>query len=226
MNEKPILFSGPMVNAILDGRKLQTRRVIKPQPIPNGFGKPGEDTGWEIPCHEGSYPPSAMLWPDERGGMLNGDAGHPWSGVDRLWVKETFSPDTDHNRIFYRADACDEGKEVPYLISGAGGFGGGVGHARIDKWKPSIFMPRRASRILLEITDVRAEPLQEITENDAISEGIDRFGETSWLGAPGTPPESDPRQAYRHLWDSINAKRGLGWNANPFVWAISFKRVP
>ncbi len=227
MKERPILFSAPMVRAILAGTKTQTRRIMKPQPVCNGFGKPGEDTGFEIPCYEDSYPPSAMLWPDSSGGMLNGDAGHPWLGIDRLWVKETFHRDIEHNRTFYRADEGEDGT-VPYLMDGAGGFGGGVGNAIIEKWTPSIFMSRGYSRLNLEILDVCAERLHKISEADARAEGITEtdwyvakfaeiasagFGDTSALG----------RASYRELWKAINGPDS--WEENPWVWVITFRRI-
>lgn len=215
-----------MVRALLAGAKTQTRRIMKPQPISNGFGPP--DPVHDIPCYCDSYPPSAMLWPNEHGGMLNGDAGHPWLGVDRLWVKETFHRDNDHQRTFYRADMDESDGTVPYLMDGAGGFGGGVGSARIAKWTPSIFMRRGYSRINLEILDVTAERLQKISEADARAEGVESlawfrdklklvtsvgFGDTSSLG----------RAAYQHLWGEINGPDS--WEKNPWVWVISFRAI-
>lgn len=180
-----------MVGAILAGHKSQTRRVIKPQPVQNGFGKPGADTDWEIPCYEGSYPPSAWLWPDEHGGMLNGDAGSPWHGVDRLWVKETFS--MPGGSMHYRADEID--------------------HSEVFRWTPSIFMPRWASRITLEITDVCAERLLSITEADAIAEGVRTLPAKQW--------KPTWRETYLQLWDDINGKGNSA--LNQFVWRISFR---
>jgi hypothetical protein len=218
--ELPILFSGPMVRAILNGSKTQTRRTLNPQPISNGFGNPGAYTGFEIPCHCDAYPPSAMLWPDENGGMLNGDAGHPWLGVDQLWVKETFSAHgafKDSGRKVYRADIAD-GKEPNGL-----------------RWKPSIFCSRKASRISLEIVDVEAERLISISKEDAIAEGIEPVvfnGETLWNNYEFKPHTKghhvaafgDPRESYRSLWQFINGPGN--WDKNPFVWKISFKRIP
>lgn len=161
MTERPILFSGPMVRAILDGRKTQTRRVAKDRDKPCKYGIAG----------------------------------------DRLWVRETWQSaaamgvcHASDDYFVYRATDPDwetcEGWQ----------------------WRPSIFMPRKASRITLEITDVRAERLQDITNKDARAEGLAR----------GTVY---PRMWFEDLWDSINAKRGFGWDVNPFVWVITFKKV-
>ena len=155
-----------------------------------------------------------------------------------LWVRETFAHDFEHNRYFYRAD-CDEDGTVPHLINGCG-LGGGVGNAQISKWKPSIHMPRWASRILLEITGVRVELLQDISEEDAIDEGLKaitkdgkliKYGIPDRDGYPGADDfgwnwgdwDKSPVLAYKRLWQSINGKGS--WDLNPFVWVIEFKRI-
>jgi hypothetical protein len=185
VREKPILFSGPMVKAILEGRKTQTRRVIKPQP--DYFEVMGQPISWDK-------------------GALN----PPYGKIgDRLWVRETFANlpylhPLPHHKISYRADG-----EIQMFGS--------------EKWKPSIFMPRWASRITLEVTGVRVERLQDISEEDAIAEGApveDFYGE--WL-VPDPMPQK-PSQWYRDLWDKINAKK-CPWSSNPWVWVISFKRL-
>lgn len=210
-NEKPILFSGEMVKAILDGRKTQTRRIIKPQP--------GAQFDF-VAC------PNWDFW------WSNGDDDSPQSihissphGIpgDRLWVKETFY---QGDGIAYRADG-----EMPEKARTAG-----------CKWKPSIFMPRKASRITLEITNVRVERLQDISEEDAKAEGIEQVADPfneggiywrNYIYHLNTPRGDktggvicgfkDPRKSYRSLWDSIN---GLGsWEKSPWIWAITFKRV-
>ena len=186
--EHPILFSGEMVRAIMEGRKTQTRRVIKPQPNDireSPFVKSGiEDThGYEI---KRKYAPG-----------------------DRLWVRETWhqhSSDDDFctGEIHYRATEICVG----------------------TKWIPSIFMPRWASRITLEVVSVRVERVQDISEEDALSEGISfwkpkemdnrPFEENFWTNYP--------QFAFQNLWDSINAKRGYGWDVNPWVWVIEFRK--
>ena len=190
MKERPIIFSTDMVKAILEGRKTQTRRVIKPQPDRVINGVPFEYLGHKY--HDASD--RAIRCP-------YGQVG------DRLWVRETwatqksidrFSPSYIGNAatvpLWYKADA----------VNGRSFIG-------LGKWRPSIFMPRWASRITLEITEVRVERLQEITFEDFKKEGIEMDG--SWDGS------------FARLWDSLNAKRGYSWESNPWVWVISFRRL-
>jgi len=192
--EHPILFSGEMVRAIMEGRKTQTRRVIKPQPNDireSPFVKSGiEDThGYEI---KRKYAPG-----------------------DRLWVRETWhqhSSDDDFctGEIHYRATEICVG----------------------TKWIPSIFMPRWASRITLGVVSVRVERVQDICFEDCLSEGCDS-GFEHYDGSCNHIEDGSCCQGwhygskwnFRYLWDSINAKRGYGWDANPWVWVIEFRRV-
>ncbi len=184
MKERPILFSGPMVRAILDGRKTQTRRVVKPQPFHAIVRS----------CSTG-----AKL--DDEGKLFH----CPYGCLrDTLWVRETFLLANGGTACYCRADMSS---------FDAVGFG-----AMYGGWKPSIFMPHQWSRITLEITDVRVERVQDISTNDALSEGVsdysgDTKGEMPW-----------PKQAYQILWDSINGKNHP-WSSNPWVWAITFKQV-
>jgi hypothetical protein len=195
VREKPILFSGPMIRAILEGRKTQTRRVVKPQP----------DYLWnEEPCTQAS-------------GYCKGPAGFKsaWDAIhNRLWVRESFwyqewlgLPSSEPQPIHYTADGNTECLED-------------------YKQKPSIFMPRWASRITLEITNVRVERLQDISEADAIAEGvytneqaIEKLGLPSDAKLSGTCVDK-----YRIVWESINGKK-YSWASNPWVWVISFKRL-
>ena len=173
VKERPILFSGEMVRAILDGRKTQTRRVVKPQPPPLG-------------------------------GFVKNPYGQPG---DRLWVRETWALD---DKYYYRAD-------------------GAVGD-RCGKWKPSIHMPRAASRITLEITGVRVERLQEITISDIYAEGaitdewLEWRDDVSGVGMPAGSRIENERDVWEKLWDSINGKT-YPWKSNPWVWVIEFKRI-
>ena len=183
VKERPILFSGAMVRAILEGRKTQTRRVVKPTSGPHSIEK--------TICTPGSL--AAFI----RHRCPYGQPG------DRLWVRETWGiHDADPARAWFRADP---GVEDCVAKSTAGW-----------KWRPSIHMPRWASRITLRLTDVRVERVQDISVSDCIAEG---------LGYP-----TDDRYAavdnFKPLWDSINAARGYGWDANPWVWVLVFEPVP
>ncbi len=199
MKERPILFSAPMVRALLDGSKTQTRRIVKPQP---------EDS-----------------WVDDgHGNPTQCPYGDP---VDRLWVRETWQywdwTEDGMPWIKYRADDsikffdstipeewaerveniwAELSEDLNYLIDNA---------ARDQKWRPSIFMPRWASRITLEITGVRVEPLRDISMQDAFAEGC-------MLSTSKTEPLD-----YQNLWDTINGKGS--WDANPWVWVIEFKMI-
>lgn len=233
MKERPILFSGEMVRAILDGRKTQTRRTMNPQPehaqLYEYKGKEiydGENRRWCWKNHVG-----VDSWEDITG-QLGSECTYGQPG-DRLWVRETFGctiwdgPGIKNGRkpqhgdpILYRADPASAAQWGAGLPS-QGGF----------LWRPSIFMPRWASRITLEVTEVRVERVQEISPEDVLAEGIKRGTDGSWLGPlDGFPdfPYAHAHEAFSALWDSINAKRDGGkfaWEANPYVWRLSFRRV-
>ena len=178
MTERPILFSAPMVRALLAGTKTQTRRVVK-------------RNAYEKSIHADQFAPPTCACP----------YGQPG---DRLWVRETWAK-------WGRDDQCGEGPSVTHEpIYRADGSP----WDEQDKWRPSIHMPRAASRILLEITSVRVERLQDISEADTVAEGIPA-GEVS--------PADAGRFAYRLLWESINGPDS--WAANPWVWVLEFKRV-
>lgn len=196
MKERPILFSAPMVRAILAGTKTQTRLVVKPQPT--GFlGGPG------VTMEDGTPAPRVPVddCAGEFGRVIQCPYGQPG---DRLWVREAFAHVFDDkfgpvpDSIIYRAD------------EGNGDWPHG--------WRPSIHMPRCASRILLEIISVRVERLQEISEADAIAEGVSPDMGLRWKSGDDTP-----RGMYGELWESINGPGS--WDANPFVWVVEFKRV-
>ncbi len=219
--EHPILMSAPMIRAILEGRKTQTRRIMKPQP--------DKSVSSEV-FREAPY------W-NIGGFRLAVDANNPlhcpYGQVgDRLIVRETgwISPD---KQTFIYADlsgiAGADGKRM-----GAAGHSWSTDKMREDGWRlrPSIHMPRWASRSTLEITDIRVQRLQEISEEDAIAEGIWDNGErSSWAdkatvtGLKEGRHHVGPVDYYRELWDSINAKRSP-WSSNCWVWALTFKRVP
>lgn len=224
--ERPILFSSSMVRAVLAGAKTITRRVIKRQP-------PKWVDSYEQSCSPLHWLPAGVYLSDPSGLLgrgaltVRGTNGQPercpyGAAGDRLWVRETWAckwreSEQEHWEGFaYRADH-PEGAPVP----------GG-------KWRPSIFMPSAASRITLEITNIRAEKLQSISAKDARAEGIPQTaGEASKLGLFDTSKEPgsewDNRtsvQNFARLWDSINGKKpGCDWAADPFVWVVSFARV-
>lgn len=207
MAEKPILFSGEMVRSILDGRKTQTRRVMKPQP-PRNCSKPLFDThgiGWffdgldaDGDCNE--------YWPENDTG-----AWCPYGKPDdMLWVRETFAyitkaknehydkvrPDGCPVEMLFKADADAEGWTLPAA------------------WTPSIFMPRWASRITLRVTGVYVERLWQMSVSKMEAEGVMEVDDNKH---PLTP--------FITLWDSINAKRGYSWESNPWVWVVEFERL-
>lgn len=226
VKERPILFSAPMVRAILEGRKTQTRRIVKPAHVedfdfigggPNGepatrdsiwlqYGPLTEDNG---DTTEPQWLVSGTEYPEEGScplGQLYGAVG------DRLWVRETHSVSTiDPMGVWYWAD----------------------GNPSLGDWtkpRPSIHMPRWASRITLEITGLRVQRLHEISEADAIAEGIHEFklpnGSVygySPHGTPGYACTDDPVSAYAFLWEKINGAES--WDANPWVWVIEFKQL-
>lgn len=191
MRERPILFSGAMIRAILAGAKSQTRRLVR-------AGLAVTDV-----CGGGVDP--VIWWPRD---ALNRDAGCPY-GVpgDRLWVKETWRADRAWDWV--RPKAIPRRSAVWYEAGGDRDVLPDSADVRSTRGRPSIFMPRWASRITLEVTEVRVQRLQDISEEDARAEGY-----------PGDV--MSPRDWYECLWTAIN---GAGsWVSNPWVWAISFQR--
>lgn len=193
MKERPILFSAPMVRAILSGRKCQTRRVVKG---------------------------NALKWLDHFGftpGFVANPENHqcPYGQPgDRLWVREN-----GWERPYRTANMMREGADTwePYYFDADG-----YGNADAEQFKelgfkrrPSIHMPRWASRITLEITGVRVERLQDISEADATAEGV---------VVPGFPGAESAIGAFHELWASIHGP--YAWELNPWVWVIEFRRVP
>jgi hypothetical protein len=226
LRERPILFSGPMVRAILEGRKTQTRRVVaKPEIAPS-------TTLVEWNTANKAFVP----WNWSSGGSYAGGSrtGKPFAspygvGGDRLWVRESFAGpdhigDGDQGVVGFGIEYKADGAFRAHGDCGCDGPCSGVLIAH--PWKPSIHMPRWASRLALELTDVHVERLQAITNDDAVAEGIERWGS----GPLAVQPETralcqSPRAAFGRLWDSLNAKRGYGWDVNPWVWVLAFRRV-
>jgi hypothetical protein len=222
MKERPILFSAPMVRAILDGSKTQTRRLVKPQPTSGEW--PLLDIALDM---RGNRVGAAVWWMDEND-QHNGETLCPYGQPgDRLWVKETHAPAADCWGAWERRMRMDSTGPAPLIHYRADG-----GDPFVEKWRPSIFMPRWASRIKLEITGVRVQRLQGISKEDAKAEGIDEWIKRGFVDATnGKPWESAVRfdatcpfrGAFGSLWESIN---GAGaWDANPWVWVVEFKRI-
>lgn len=234
MKERGMIFNGEMVRAILDGRKTQIRRIMAPQPaddIERGIFPNPEVIGWKSSrrhkhgsttahfCHYGK--PGDRIWVRETWGVVS----HAFSddGLMIDWVPDR--PATAIHEMPF-----GNGYYSGYAIYAADGdFTWGDDDGYEDGrscWKPSIHMPRAASRILLEITDVRAERLNTISEEDARAEGIIdggclNCGEPEPCGCAN--PEPDATDAFAYLWQSIYGQES--WNANPWVWVIEFKRV-
>jgi len=209
MKERPIIFSGEMVRAILDGRKTQTRRVIKPQPdyaiLKEGTELEAHKCPQLAPVHSGRKEWGLYRVPYHGRDVpcFSFDCPYGKPG-DRLWVRETWA--RFKGNVFYKQEGSNN-----HLIEKTVG------------WTPSIYMPRWASGIALEITSIRVERIQEITPIDALAEGIEyeRYGQ----GLGDACDEVRILQTFQELWDSINAKRGYGWYENPWVWVIEFKVI-
>ncbi len=218
--ERPILFSAPMVRAILDGSKTQTRRVAK---------HPLAQAAVRINSYKGQSEFDCIL-PDGTGGIIQCPYGKPG---DRLWVREAWrtgkaADDRSGSElegrgwpVFYEADNS---------VIWTGATEGGPGFTTPGRYRHARFMPRWASRAVPEITDVRLQRLQEISEGDARAEGIaysDDYAvrehahvgmdEGDWI------PNAPPIPSFHGLWDTIHGSGA--WHANPRVWAITFRRI-
>lgn len=226
MKERPILFSGPMVCAILEGRKTQTRRIVNPQPEGISTFEGVKLPYWNVggfrthatannPIHCPYGVPGDQLWVREKLNILDWDD----SGA-RLGAFVQYAADESPRGWTHDDDGVD-------LNWGAG-----------KKTVPSMFMPRWASRITLELLQVRVERLQEITEDDALAEGVAASEpitqddidalvggstEKALTEAFGTGGHFTAKFNYSMLWDDINRKRAA-WATNPWVWVLSFKR--
>lgn len=220
MKDHPILFTGEMVRAILDGRKTQTRRVIKPQPEYRDGYRYWWKGDWDTRggpcagvCTHGSPGNGEATW------TLEEMKDYSPYGVpgDLLWVKETWKsngsyPDNGVTYIEYRAGGRWERPNNEWAK-----------YLKADKkWRPSIFMPKWACRLWLKVKSVRVERVQEIRQADVLSEGVESYQIDKFR--PHFHRDDCPGLAFREVWDSINAKRGFGWDMNPFVWVVEFER--
>lgn len=211
MKERPILFSAPMVRAILEGRKTQTRRVVKQDLKRLGGGDFYAFDHKGINYRVNARHTTVAAWAHLIQFCPYGQPG------DRLWVRETFGLHAYGDESDWNTESI-AGADAQILGSWALAHHADWGPCQDGcHWRPSIHMPRWASRILLEITGVRVERLKDISDADLELEGIQE-----WIDR-GIDHDGYPRDAFRSLWESIN---GAGsWDANPWVWVIEFKQV-
>lgn len=256
MADRPIIFSGPMVRALIDGRKTQTRRVLSPDNLriwTGGLDYGGRHVKPNPVMFEAALNNARkfrlcddiLAWITDPAPHQHGAVMAQWQGRlkyvvgDLLWVREAYFQRGHWEPV---EGAITKGGRQKWAFAPAGdevlfdrphGITVRLGrHHRdpaTDAWhqRPGRFMPRWASRLTLRVTDVRVQRLQEISEEEAIAEGLTRLKATGryvigqgdqYLGCAS----HDPREVYSWLWDSINAKRGMPWAANPFVVALTF----
>ena len=217
MTEHPILFSGEMIRAILDGRKAQTRRVLK---CPHEIVGIGTQDDWNSGRADDRMRRFEDWGPQRGYHLFNIDSGstiamqcpHGRPG-DCLWVREAWRTTGDGGRCNDAPPRDLQAHKIWYEADGEAPASELVG-----KYRPPMFMPRWASRITLEITGVRVERLQEISDMDAFAEGIQTAVDH------GLKSDGTARGTFAALWNSINAARGYGWDVNPWVWVIEFRR--
>jgi len=222
--EKPILFSTEMVRAILEGRKNQTRRVIKPQP--DHFHR--DIIGKEPPYKAEDW---NTLLPQIGKEEIRCPYGKPG---DILWVRETWGIGCKGNYDkdgYLMLEYCYKATDDDLTIKSEFGK---------SKWRPSIHMPRAAARLFLKVKSVRVERLQDITLEDAKAEGMSAINgflldrSSKWceytimaakMQGREIPKTADYIGGFAYIWDQINSKRGFSWSTNPWVWVIEFERV-
>jgi hypothetical protein len=197
VKERPILFSAPMVRAIMAGTKTQTRRAVKRFAL-------------EWLTMQNGFNAKFVALPE------NNLSPYGYAG-DRLWVRETWARDDEDGALFYRADV------------GLGGDADDWERNRLDgapryRWRPSIHIPRWASRTTLDVSGLRIERLQDISEADALAEGIVPAGDGNGFQLADTTHYSgNPIDSYFSLWEHINGPGSV--EANPWVWVVEFRRV-
>lgn len=226
-----MIFQPESVRAIIEGNKTQTRRVIKPQPHKNvarfvrSLARAGwleeYDNGDPLGIFTGGKP---VTW-TQTGKPYRcpyGDAG------DHVWVREAWMPKNWDSDKEYMLAGCPDAATHPsetYLGSPTraiykASYNDAIGDP--GKWRNSMYMPRWASRITLEITNVRVERLQEISGRDVLAEGIDNGSSNPAMGVRW---ENMQRMAFEEQWNNLNAKRGYSWESNPWCWCISFRKL-
>lgn len=207
MSIKPILFNTEMVQAILEGRKTQTRRAIKLKYGNTQLEMRNDKYGTRLVEAERMTEDHKIKNPDGTTTIklrAVEDRLPPYQRGDILWVRETWN-----------GDWCDH-----YIYKAGGGRAVAAGYAKEPRWHPSIHMPREAARIFLRVANVRVERLQDITTNDCVNEGVENvvldFGGEGFV-----------RRAFNAIWDSTVKSSDLpryGWDSNPWVWVIEFER--
>lgn len=244
VKERGILFNSDMVQAVLEGRKMQTRRVLRVDPNVDYWKLYDKKRGYWGPCFDKPHrrKPDSIL----PGGFMAVEkkkCPYGRSG-DQLWVRETWqaSPydklgfgkwyqDVPHSmrkpeafeHLLYAADRSEYYLEDDLSKTRLNDYD--YSKMAPFSYKPSIHMPRWASRIQLEVTDVRVERVQHISKEDAIAEGIASEHGMYWNHSTESYSCVEPITPFMALWDSINFDRGFGWDANPWVWVVEFRRI-
>lgn len=221
MRERPILFSAPMVRAILEGRKTQTRRVVKRIPW-----RPGVNPDFSQAREFSNAGEFRIAGSEEMTTGFRCPYGQPG---ERLWIRETWMPgyshEADHEKgpqvsLLYRADNTEQRVAAPsYELAERWDRDFSEDGDHPPNWRPSIHMPRWACRLVLEVTGVRVERLHGISDQDCIAEGC-AGGHDS---IPNYRYNALPSEHFRWLWNSINGPDA--WDANPWVWVVEFKRL-
>jgi len=211
VKERPILFNAPMVRAIIEGMKRQTRRVVKPQPSCQLSESPKTDPvmGWQISGHSG-------IWDDDDATSRRWRCPYGQPG-DRLVMLTTWATEKQYDGT--KPSRLPDNARIWSL------WDGDTKPEWCGRLRPGRFLPGRFRHLMprSEIIDVRVQRVQDITEEDAKAEGVDGGGPVGHI--PTCLEMGRHRYQFCHLWDSINSNRGFGWDSNPWVWAITFKRL-
>lgn len=225
MNERPILFSAPMVRAILSGEKTVTRRVVKGQYLEGPWSvRPATESRTPLHSHDWWLPTGSQPYTALRP-CPYGKAG------DRLWVRESWQVSEKYDRVAPSDIPWWRGVSTYFAAGGSRAHDASGAYVNDDticvpnwvgRMRPSIHMPRLASRIMLEITSISVERLQDIRDEQVMVEGVHKQPTTGWYSVPGIDGAgTTPRSAFANLWNST----GGDWDANPWVWAVEFKVV-